>query len=371
MMDGFIHYLTNSSANVGGEFATSQETDRLIGEARAATADFLGADSPSEIVFGQNMTSLTFHFSHALARTLRPGDEIVTTRLEHDANVSPWLALVEQGIVVRWIDIHREDGTLDLETAEAAITGRTKLVAAGYASNVLGTINDVRCLGQMAHAAGALFFVDAVHYAPHGPIDVQEIECDLLVCSSYKFFGPHLGILYGRYEVLGSLPAYHVRPAGDEPPDKWETGTQSHESLAALVGTIGYLEGLSEDVGGGRRERLRCSMRNIKNYERTLSEHLIAGMRAIGGITIYGITTPEWLDRRVPTVSFLLKGVSPHDAAKSLGEQGIFSWAGNHYAIEPLRRLGIDATQRIGLVHYNTVEEIDRFLVALERIARA
>lgn len=236
-IDCFRWYLQSANSNVGGSFVTSLETDRVIEKARQAMADFLGAASPREIVFGQNMTSLTFQLSRALARVLRPGDEIVTTRLEHDANIAPWLALQERGIVVRWIDIHPEDMMLDLDSAERVICNRTQLVAVGYASNAFGTINDVQRIVELAHAHGALVFVDAVHFGPHGPIDVQALGCDFLACSSYKFFGPHLGILYGRYELLETIPADHVRPAGDLPPDSWETGTQSHESLSGLLGT--------------------------------------------------------------------------------------------------------------------------------------
>ncbi|GAC1641961.1 MAG: cysteine desulfurase-like protein [Chloroflexota bacterium] len=367
-MEGFTRYLESDNANVGGAFATSRATDALVEHAREAMADFLGAASPREIVFGQNMTSLTFQISHALGRLLRPGDEIVTTRLEHDANVAPWLALEERGVTVRWIDIHPEDGTLDMESAERAIGEKTRLVAMGYASNALGTINDVPRIGEMAHAYGAWLFVDAVHYAPHGPIDVQKIGCDLLVCSAYKFFGPHIGILYGRYDVLDALPAYHVRPAGDKPPRKWETGTQSHESLAALLGTLRYLESLSPEEDHNRTGRLHSTMSGIQAYERGLSNRLLPGMAAIPGLTLYGITDPAAFDRRVPTVSWISRGQDPTVSAQALGERGIFSWAGNHYAVEPLRRLGLDCTQRIGLAHYNTPEEIDRFLEALEAL---
>lgn len=368
-MDGFTRYLAESNANLGGAFATSRETNALVDSAREAMADFLGASSPREIVFGQNMTSLTFALSHALGRFLEPGDQIVTTRLEHDANVSPWLALRERGIEVRWIDINPDDGTLDLAGAEEAIGERTRLVAVGYASNALGTINDVRALAAMAHASGAWLFVDAVHYAPHGPIDVRDIGCDLLVCSAYKFFGPHVGILYGRYDLLDALPAYHVRPAGAEPPGKWETGTQSHESLAALLGTLDYLESLAQEGQGDRRDRLQRAMASIKKYERGLSDLLIPGMLAIPGLTVYGVSDPAAFDGRVPTVSFLVKGRSPREVAGALAERGIFSWAGNHYAVEPLQRLGLEETQRIGLAHYNTAAEIDRFLETLEQVA--
>lgn len=367
-MDALVQYFTQSNANVGGSFATSEATGCLIDDARAAMADFLNAASPQEIAFGQNMTSLTYEVSHALARILEPGDEIVTTRLEHDANVAPWLALEERGAVVRWIDIDPETMTLDMESAERAITDRTRLVCVGYASNAVGTINDVARIAQMAHAHNAWVYVDAVHYGPHGPIDVQALDVDLLVCSSYKFFGPHLGILYGRQEVMDALPAYHVRPAGNVSPEKWETGTKNHECLAALMGTIQYLCTLAPDSGGSRREQLHAVMSTTRAYERALSERLIQGMQRISGLTIFGITDPAMFDRRAPTVSWLVEGQDPYRAAKILGEHNVFSWAGNHYAVEPLERLGLEATQRIGLVHYNTEDEIDRFLELLDSI---
>ncbi|HEX6509178.1 MAG TPA: cysteine desulfurase-like protein [Chloroflexota bacterium] len=366
-IDGYARYLECHNANVGGEFATSRETHELIGRARRAMADFLGAASPEEIVFGPNMTSLTFDLSHALARTLHPGDEVVTTRLEHDANVAPWLALEERGVTVRWVEVDTDTMTLDMRSAEQVIGPRTRLVACGYASNAFGTINDVRRMGELAHAAGALLFVDAVHYAPHGPIDVQALGCDLLVCSAYKFFGPHLGILFGRYDVLDRLPTYRVRPAGDRPPGKWETGTQNFEALGALLGTLAYLGSLAAE-GGEQKTRLRAAMETINRTERGLSERLIAGLQTLPDIRICGITDRNQLDRRVPTVSFAFEGREPEDVARALGERGIFSWAGNHYAVEPMRRLGVDATQRVGLVHYNLSEEIDRFVEALDEI---
>jgi cysteine desulfurase family protein (TIGR01976 family) len=367
-IDGFTQYFRHSNANTGGFFATSEETDALIARVRSAMADFLHAPDPACIAFGPSMTSMTFKVAHALGRILNSGDEIVTTRLEHDANVAPWLMLEDNGAVVRFIDIDPSDMTLDMASAEEVIGPRTRLVAAGLASNAFGTVNDVRRLGEMAHAHNAWLFVDAVHYGPHGPIDALELGADLLVCSSYKFFGPHLGILYGRSEVLDVLPVDHVRPAGDESPDKWETGTSSHESLAGLLGAIGYLESLAT-TGSDRPARLRESLTAIRAYERTLSERLFAGLLAIPGLTLYGIADPARFDRRVPTASFLIDAVDPEDAAASLGRDGIFTWAGDHYAVEPMRRLGIAMTQRIGLTHYNTHEEIDRFLDALARVA--
>ncbi|HZU14884.1 MAG TPA: cysteine desulfurase-like protein [Chloroflexota bacterium] len=363
---GYLWYLENANANEGGLFHTSRTTDRVIAEARAAMADFLDAASPEEIVFGANMTTLAFHLAHGIGRTLQPGDRIVTTRLEHDANVSPWLALCERGIAVDFIDIDTDDMTLDMESAASVIRRGTRLVAAGYASNAFGTINDVRRLGEIAHAAGALFFVDAVHYGPHGPISVRDIGADLLAVSPYKFFGPHLGVLYGRSDVLASIPVDHVRPAGDTPPHSWETGTQSHEALKALLGALSYLESLGE--GEDRRTRLRSAMTRIKSHERVLAERLIGGLAAIPGVRIYGISAPGRFGERVPTVSITMTGLMPAEVAARLGERAIYTWNGNHYAVEPMRRLGVPETLRIGLVHYNTPEEIDRFLDALREI---
>jgi cysteine desulfurase family protein (TIGR01976 family) len=295
---------------------------------------------------------------------LSPGDEIVITRLEHDANIAPWLALEERGLQVRWIDIHPEDMTLDLEGAASVIGPRTRLLGVGLASNAFGTVNDVAHLARLAHAHGAWVFVDAVHFAPHGPIDVAALECDLLACSAYKFFGPHLGILWGRFEVLSTVPSYHVRPAGDDPPDSWETGTLSHESLAGLLGTYDYLCSMSGS-GENRRSQLRASMTAIRGRESALTRRLVGGLHSIPGVTVYGITDERRFDRRVPTASFLVDGLEPEVGARSLGEQGIFSWAGNHYALEPMGRLGLGGTQRVGLAHYNTEAEVDRFLEAV------
>jgi cysteine desulfurase family protein (TIGR01976 family) len=370
-IDGYATYFGHHNANVGGAFATSRETQGVIDAARQGMANLLGAASPQEIVFGPNMTSLTFDLSHAIARVLQPGDEVVTTRLEHDANVAPWLALQERGVTVRWIELERETMTLDLESAERVIGPRTRLVACGYASNAFGTINDVHRLADLAHAVGAWLFVDAVHYTPHGPIDVQALDCDLLACSAYKFFGPHLGILYGREAILDQLPAYKVRPAGDQPPGKWETGSGNFEAMSALLGTLSYLAALAEDTGGSEAERLHSAMAAIKRTECELSERLLAGLASLPGIHIYGLTDPAEFERRVPTVSFTFDGHSPDAVAERLGTRGIFSWAGNHYALEPLAQLGVAATGRVGLVHYNLPEEIDRFITALAEILGA
>jgi cysteine desulfurase family protein (TIGR01976 family) len=380
-LDRIQEYLTRTNANHGGAFRTSRESDALVETARQAAADLLGAARPEEIVFGANMTTLTFHMSRTLSRRLSPGDEIVVTRLDHDANIAPWvLAAQDRQAVVRWVDFDPRDCTLDMEGLARAISPRTKIVALGYASNAVGTINDVARAAQWAHAAGALCYVDAVHYAPHGPIDVGAIGCDLLVCSAYKFFGPHLGVLYGRFDLLADVAAYKVRPAINEPPHKFETGTGNFEAIAGLLGTVEYLEWLGEQYGSeheesyagalqGRRLRLRTALAAIRGYEIELGRYLIERLQGVHGLRIYGVQEAARLDRRVPTVSFTLEGHHPRAVAERLGEQGIYIWDGNHYAPEVISRLGLEAsggTVRVGPVHYNTHAEIDRLTEALE-----
>jgi cysteine desulfurase family protein (TIGR01976 family) len=377
-------YLVTKNANRGGAFPTSAATDVGIEETRRAAADFLGAAQPEEIVFGPNMTTLTFALSRSLAHDLQPGDEVVVTRLDHDANIAPWVRIAEERrCALRWVDFDVEDCTLRLEEFERALSERTRLVAVGYASNAVGTINPVVRIVALAHAAGALCFVDAVQYAPHGPIDVESLECDFLAVSAYKFFGPHLGILYGRREHLERLAAYKVRPAPDTPPGKWETGTQNHEGILGTLGAIEYLEGLGERYGAeygeqagggveGRRLNLRRAMYAVRAYEMGLSRVAIATLSAIPGLRIWGITEPRMVDRRVPTVSFTLQGRTPRQVAEALGERGFYVWDGNYYALAVTERLGLEASGgmvRVGMAHYNTVDEIGRLGVALEEIA--
>jgi cysteine desulfurase family protein (TIGR01976 family) len=371
-------YLVRCNANHGGAFKTSIESDQVLEAAHAAMADFLGAGSPDEIVFGQNMTTLTFTLSRALARGLAPGDEIVITRLDHDANISPWLLAAEdRGAVVRWVDLRPEDCTLDMGDFESQISDRTKIVACGYASNAVGTINDVQAVVGMAHAAGALCFIDAVQYAPHGPIDVQALGCDFLACSAYKFFGPHAGVLYGKYELLDSLRAYKVRPAEDRPPGKFETGTQNHEGQAGTLGAIEYFEWLAQMVrkeaaGGDRRSTLTAAMTALADYERGLCAQLISGLQTIPGLKIWGITDLARLAQRVPTVSFTLAGWHPRRLAERLAAENIYVWDGNYYALAVMERLGLEGqggALRVGLAHYNTSEEIRRLIDVLAVLA--
>ena len=372
VIDAVADYLIHHNANTHGAFATSRRTDETIDAARAAMADFLGC-AADEVVFGPNMTTLTFAISRAFGRDIRPGDEIVLTRLDHDANVAPWKALEEQGAVIQMVDIDTEECTLDMADMARAIGPRTKLVAVGYASNAVGTINDVATITQMAHAVGALVYIDAVHYAPHGPIDVQALDCDFLACSPYKFFAPHMGVLYGKREHLARLRPYKVRPASDDVPDRWETGTKNHEGLAGVTAAIEYLAELGQRIKPAttRRAALVHAMEAIKAYERGLSEQLIAGLLAIPGLTFYGISDPARFDMRTPTVAVRLAGCTPRELADALGRRGIFCWDGNYYAINLTERLGVEADGgmlRIGLVHYNTAEEIDRLLEALNEL---
>jgi cysteine desulfurase family protein (TIGR01976 family) len=343
-----------------------------VREARSAMADFLGAARPEEISFGQNMTSLTLHVSRSLARELSPGDEVVVTRLDHDANVSPWLlAAQDRGCTVRWVDFNTEDCTWNAEELARRITSRTRIVAVGYASNATGTINPVAAAAALAHQAGALCFVDAVHFAPHSPIDVTALGCDLLVCSAYKFFGPHTGVLWGRYDLMDRLFAYKVRPAGDSPPDKWETGTQSFESIAGVLGAIEYLQWVGKRFGGASGSRvptLRAAMAAIREYEKGLSKAMLEGLSSIKGITIHGITDPSRLDSRVPTFSFTLEGWHPRKICEALDRQGIFAWDGNFYAREVTARLGLEGAGgmvRVGAVHYTTLAEVEQLISAV------
>ncbi|WNZ27374.1 cysteine desulfurase-like protein [Leptolyngbya sp. NK1-12] len=374
VIEAISHYLRSSNANAHGAFVTSRQTDALMEQARAAVADFLGC-ADDEVVLGANMTTLTFAISRAIGRELQPGDEVVVTSLDHDANVAPWLALAERGVVVRTVDIHEQDCTLDMTDLAQNITERTKLVAIGYASNAVGTINNVAQAVRLARAVGAWVFVDAVHYAPHGLINVRSLDCDFLTCSAYKFFGPHVGILYAKREHLARLRPYKPRPAPDQVPFRWETGTPNFEGIAGVVATLDYLTELgrhTSPIVTTRRQALNTAMVAIQEYERILSEALIPHLQEIPGITLYGITDPTQFVWRTPTVGLRMAGYSPLTLAEALGERGIFTWNGNFYALNLTQRLGIETNGgllRIGCTHYNTIEEIERLLHTLHQLA--
>ena len=379
-------YLLECNANHEGMFETSRKSDEVLHEAHTAMADFLNAKRPEEIIFGNNMTTLTLHISRSLARNFNAGDEIVVTRLDHDGNISPWmLAAEDKDCKLTWVDFDVEDGTLKVDEFEKALARKPKLVAFGYASNALGTINPVRKLTKMAKDAGAIVYVDAVQYAPHGPIDVQDVGCDFLVCSSYKFYGPHAGILYGRYDLLDELKAYKVRPASNELPYKFETGTQNHEGIAGVLGALEYFEWLGNQFGekqaeawkeagfSGRRLVYKQAMSAVRAYEFELSRALIETIQSVPGTRIYGLTDMKRLDERVPTVSFTLEGKHPKDIANKLGDEGFYVWDGHYYALAVVERLGLleqGGMVRVGPTHYNTLDEIARFGEALKKIAK-
>lgn len=374
VIDDVRDYFLHSNANTCGAFATSRRTDAMIASARAAMADLLNC-APEEVFFGPNMTTITFALARAIGRELGPGDEIVVTTLDHDANVAPWRALEERGVTVRQVDIRESDCTLDLNDLRRKITPRTRLIAVGYASNAVGTINPVVEIVRLAHVAGALAFVDAVHYAPHGSIDVRALDCDFLACSPYKFFGPHMGAIYGKREHLERFRPYKVRPAPDTIPDRWETGTQVHEGLAGVAAAIDYLADMgrrSDPPATSRRAALLSAYRAIREHEMTLAAKLIRGLLEIPKLRFYGISDPARFGERVPTVGVRIEGHTPTEIATFLGERGIFTWDGNYYALNLTERLGVESSGgllRIGLVHYNTAEEVDRLLGALREFA--
>jgi cysteine desulfurase family protein (TIGR01976 family) len=389
VIDAISNYLRRDNANTGGAYSTSRHTDAMIAEARGAMADFFhsGAD---EVVFGPNMTTLTFAMSRAIGRELKPGDEIVVTRLDHDANVSPWIAMAEdRGVTVRWAEIHDADCTLDMADLASKINAKTKLVAAGYASNAVGTINPVKEIVQLAHEAGALAYIDAVHYGPHGLIDVAALDCDFLACSTYKFFGPHMGVLYGKREHLKRFRPYKVRPNTNAIPNCWEWGTLNHECIAGITECVEYIADLGRRahsekgaphstrgaLGGNditRRAAIEAAYAAIHEHERALTERLIAGLQKIRDAKIYGIADPARFNERCGTLAVRVDGHTPLELSTKLGDRGFFTWDGNYYALNLTEHLGVERSGgflRIGLVHYNTAEEVDRLLAALGEIA--
>jgi cysteine desulfurase family protein (TIGR01976 family) len=373
VIDAISGYLRRNNANTGGAYATSRNTDAMIAEARSAMADFFNCD-PDEVVFGPNMTTLTYAISRSIGRELHPGDEILLTHLDHDANISPWRALEERGVTIRLAEINEEDCTLDMHDLTAKITERTKLVAVGYASNAVGTINHAEEVIRLAHKAGALAYIDAVHYAPHGPIDVRALDCDFLVCSTYKFFGPHMGVLYGKREHLKRLVPYKVRANTNAIPNRWEWGTLNHECIAGITACVDYLADLgrrADPSASTRRSALLAAYKAIQQHERELMERLISGLLAVPGLKLYGIHNPQRFNQRCPTVAVRIAGWTPLQLATKLGERGFFTWDGNYYALNLTERLNVEKDGgflRIGLAHYNTTEEVERFLAALREI---
>jgi cysteine desulfurase family protein (TIGR01976 family) len=364
--DAVSDYLLHHNANTHWHYPTSIETDEALAAARVTLADFLGAD-PSEIAFGANMTTLTYHLSRALARAWGPGDEIVVTELDHHANVDTWRALErDRGLTVRTVPLNPAEGRLDDSALVAAIGPRTKLVAVGAASNALGTINDLRRVGELARAQKALFFVDAVHYAAHAFIDVRKLGCDFLACSAYKFYGPHVGVLYGRRELVERLEVPRLEPASDESPERLETGTIHHEGVVGAAAAVDFLASLAP--GASRRERLATAVGELHRRGEALLARLWNGLAAIGGVKLYGRPPGE---PRTPTVGFTVKGVSCHDVARSLSERALFLSSGDFYALTVVRRLGLahDGLVRAGCACYTTADEVDRLLEGVRAIA--
>ena len=375
VVDRMANCMLYSSANLGGDFPTSMRAGAVVDGARAAMVDFLNAPSPDEISFGQNMTSITFHLSMSIGKFLQPGDEIILSRMDHDANVEPWKLMArDYDLNVRWLEFDAETFEFDLSELDTLLNDRTRLLCVGGASNLTGTINDVKTICGKARDVGAWSFVDAVQSAPHIVSDVQELGCDFFVCSAYKFFGPHQGILWGRRDVLEKLAPYKVRPAPAELPWCFETGTQSHEGMAGTAAAVDYFAWVGETMAGAsgnRREQLKAGLELLFDYEKQLADRLIAGLKSIAGVRVLGISDPEASDRRVPTVSFVHEQYAPSDIASALAERNIFAWSGHNYALELAKVLNIydsGGAVRIGPVHYNTPDEIDAVVAALQDI---
>jgi cysteine desulfurase family protein (TIGR01976 family) len=373
VIDAVSNYYVHHNANHGGSFATSRESDAVVDEARRACADVLGTPDDGCVVFGANMTTMTFALSRAVAARWRPGDEVIVTRLDHDANVSPWVrAAQDRGATVRHVGIHPEDCTLDLDDFRRQLSPRTKLVAVGCASNAVGTRNPFPEIIRLAHEAGALVFLDAVHHAPHLLMDVAAWDCDFLCCSAYKFFGPHVGVLYGKRHLLEELPAYKVRPCPDTLPDRWMTGTQNFAAIAGTGAAVEYLAGIGQSLGetGGRRACLVRAFAAIEEYERSAGARLLEALTSVKGVRIYGITDPRRLHERVPTVSFTVVGRTPGVVARHLAQRSVFAWHGNYYALPLTETLGVEpgGMVRVGLLHYNTAADVDRLVAALAEL---
>ncbi len=376
VIDAVADALANAASNLSGAFDASRRADAIYDAAHNAMADFLGAASGREIVLGQSMSMLTFQIARSLARSWQAGDEIIVTRMDHEGNVSPWLHVAEErGLAIKWLPFNRETWRIEAEDLAALLSPRTRLLALNYASNLTGSINDVKALTAQAKAAGALVYIDAVQFAPHGLVDVQALGCDFLACSSYKFFGPHLGVLWGREAILAELYAYAVRCAPKELPGRHEIGTPQTELFAGLVACADYMAWLGGETGssGTRRRKIAGAYAAATAYEMPLAQGLIDGLRQIPGLKVQGITNSNRLHQRVPTVSFTHPGHSNKALAQGLGAQGINVWSGHNYALEVARHLGLDEAEgvlRIGLAHYNTAGEVDRIVGALKRLMK-
>lgn len=379
--DAVSKYLLTTNANRGAANATARESDQQLESAHQIFAGFVGAPNPESICFGANMTTTTLAVSRVLALEWKSGDEIIVSRLDHDANVTPWvLAARDAGVKVHHIDLNPDDWTLNLDDFHSKLSERTRLVAVGYASNATGTINPVKEIVAAARNAGALTYIDAVHYAPHGRIDVVDLNCDFLACSAYKFFGPHVGILYGRHDLLASIAPYKLRPSTNLLPGKWMTGTQNHEGIVGAAAAVDYLaslgaesgqDGCNESSDSSRRRQLDRAFSRIKDYELELSGEFLEGVAAIPKLSVHGITDMERLSSRVPTFSMTHETHSTGRMANDLASEGIFAWAGNHYALPFTEAAGLepDGTLRIGALHYNSSEEIQRLLKCLRKIS--
>ena len=360
-------YYRKYNSNVGGRFVTSKNTAEIVYKTRIALADFVHANRPEEIVFGQNMTSLTFALSRALAKTWKPGSEVIVTSLDHDANISPWrLAAADRGCTVRTWEMRIEDCTLRIEDLRPLISEKTCLIAVTLASNAVGSHVNVARVAELVRGSGIKVFVDAVHFAPHGHIDVQVLGCDFLVCSVYKFYGPHIGVLWGKYQWLDELEAYKVRPSSAEPPEKWETGTQSFESIAGTSAALDYLREAGYQANGG--SGIAGAMGTIQEYESNLSLRFLHGLHDLKRVSLFGLSAPGEVSHRTPTFAVRIEGIHPDEAAEKLAEQGIFAWSGNFYAADLVDRLeltNLGGVLRLGFTHYHTIDEVDRTLAAL------
>ena len=373
VIDRMVDVLKSKNANLGGYFQTTRDALAVVDNAHQAMADFYNASDPDEIVFGQNMTSLTLHFSRCLAKGFKRGDEIILSRMDHDANVGPWLQMAaDVGMVVKWLDFDTDTYEFADDALTKALSSKTRLLAMGMASNCTGTVNDTAAFAKQAKAAGALVYLDAVQMAPHYSIDVQTLGADVVVSSAYKWFGPHQGILWARKELLQETFAYKVRAVADSDiGHKFETGTQSHEGMVGCAAAVDYLAAFGE--GPTRAAKLKSAWANLAAYEHGITLHLIEGLKKFKGLTIRGVTSANAMHRRVPTVSFTVEGVHPDKIAKHLADDNIFVWSGHNYALEPINRMGLmdkGGVTRVGLAHYNTAEEVDALLSSLHNILK-